>query len=632
MIVPGEEAFRAFLQRRTGFVMPEDRWRFLAPRFLARLGDRGFADVLAFVRYLEHDPRGRTELEEIYNILTVRKTSFFRNPGTFTALGREVLPRLLSGRSSRLPISLWSAGCSTGEEAHSLAMVAEAALGPHEQPYHVLATDIVKEALARGRQASYPEAALQEVPAAYRGYLQRSSGHVTVDERVRRHVEFAVHNLVNDAAPRPATGAWDVIFCRNVLIYFSLEQAREIIERFARVLAPGGALFLGSAEVFFDMEPEYEVVFSGDTFFYRRRAARPHPASAQTPLPIEAPTPAPLEARADPEPATHAAPRWSETRSAPRSSSEIRAASRPSSEASAAPRSSSETRSAPRPSAETRSAPRPSASDTPTRTVRRPPSRGPRGESGRWRRPSDAARPARDAWAVHDAPTARIQGGTGDTPTRAFSRGWPAAGPGPDDGPDGPDGPVDETRADLRLVGALPLDQVLEAERRLEADDREGAARVLRGAITRAPRWARPRVLLARVYLLSGQVDHAARQLETAAEVEPLDPRAHFLLGKLRAEQGDGPRAEEAFRRALYVEPDFVAARVGLARVYEQAGRTDRACKELRTVLRALRAGRVPPDALDGATAPDLQARCEAAVSALGGRLDESGDDLGRLF
>jgi hypothetical protein len=77
-VIPGEEVFRAFLQRRTGFVMPEDRWRFLAPKFLGRLGDRGFSEVGAFVRYLEHDPRGRTELEEIYNILTVRKKLVFR--------------------------------------------------------------------------------------------------------------------------------------------------------------------------------------------------------------------------------------------------------------------------------------------------------------------------------------------------------------------------------------------------------------------------------------------------------------------------------------------------------------------------------------------------------------------------
>ena len=103
MTPEGEAAFRAFLQRRTGFVMPEDRWRFLAPRFLSRLADRGFAGVEPFVRYLEHDPRGRTELEEIFNVLTVRKTSFFRNPGCFLALERDILPRLVAGRHLPVP-------------------------------------------------------------------------------------------------------------------------------------------------------------------------------------------------------------------------------------------------------------------------------------------------------------------------------------------------------------------------------------------------------------------------------------------------------------------------------------------------------------------------------------------------
>ncbi len=614
MIVAGEEAFRAFLQRRTGFVMPEDRWRFLAPRFLGRLGDRGFRDVEAFVRYLEHDPRGRTELEEIYNILTVRKTSFFRNPSTFAALERDVLPPLLRERRAHLPVSIWSAGCSTGEEAYSLAMVASQVLGGGEQGFHVLASDIVKEALTRARQGAYSEASAQEVPASYRRFLRQVGGLSWVDERVREKVEFAAHNLVHDPAPRPATGAWDVIFCRNVLIYFSLEQARQIIERFAHVLAPGGALFLGSAEVFFDMEPDYEVVFWGDTLYDRRRVearASTRPELDLTPLPAD---------------------------------DAVRAARRPSERTPAAPDPGDVpgdvTRAAPRPHVDTPTRPMPRASERfralsdSGRVVRPRTESGRRpslSESGRWRRPSDASRRgASSASSHHDAPTARIQGGTGDTPTRAFSRGWPS-NPALEP-PDG-DGPVDDTRADLRVAGALPHDQVLEAERRLDADDRDGAARALRAAITRAPRWARPRVLLARVYLRAGEVDHAVRQLETAAEVEPLDPRAHYLLGKLRLDQGDAARAEESLRRALYVDPDFLVARWSLARVFEQAGRADRACKELRTVMRGLRNGAARTrDALDGFSTDDLSARCEAAISALGGRLDESGDDLRRLL
>jgi tetratricopeptide (TPR) repeat protein len=252
-------------------------------------------------------------------------------------------------------------------------------------------------------------------------------------------------------------------------------------------------------------------------------------------------------------------------------------------------------------------------------------------ESGRWARPSDPPRSARtplpaDGKSVHDAPTARIQTGSGDTPTRAFPRGWASGVIDADDA-------VDETRADLRITAGLPHDQVLEAERRMEADDRDGAARALAGAITRAPRWARPRVLLARLFLRQGEVDFAVRQLEAAAEVEPLDPRAHYLLGKVRADQKDAARAEESFRRALYLEPDFVVARWGLARVYEQAGRADRACKELRTILRALRSlqGRLSSDALDGFAPDELRVKCESAIASLGGRIDESSEDARRL-
>jgi Tfp pilus assembly protein PilF len=183
---------------------------------------------------------------------------------------------------------------------------------------------------------------------------------------------------------------------------------------------------------------------------------------------------------------------------------------------------------------------------------------------------------------------------------------------------------VDETRADLRGAVALPTEHLVEAERRLAADDAEGAARALRAAITRAPRWSRPRVLLARLYLRMGEHAHALRQLEVATEVEPLDPQAHALLGQARVEAGELARAEESFRRALYLEPDWVTARVGLARVFEAAGRADRACKELRAALRALRAGGVPAGALDDAPPDELRARCEATISALGGRVEEA--------
>lgn len=542
-----ERAFRRFLERATGFVIPEDRWRFLAPRFLDRLDGRGFADVGAYIAYLERDSLGRTEMEEIFEILTVRKTSFFRNPASFDALGQEVLPALARAATSPLPISIWSAGCSTGEEPHSIAMVADAALRPLGRSYYILATDIVKEALATAREGLYPEHALSGVPPDYRHYLEVKGGRVRVRDGVRESVEFAEHNLVHQVLPRSAVGPWDVIFCRNVFIYFGLPQAREVLRRFTNVLAPGGVLFLGHAEVFPEIEQDYEVVFWGDTFYYRKRVdPRVAPVRASS---------APL---ARPKPTL------------PADQQETRVMRRP------------------------RLVPPEPTPARPTK-LRQPPGSpfgDPITESG-----------------------FRVRRGQGDTPTRAFTRG------------DTPRRIETRTIPRFREQPALPRELVVQAEHRLAVGDLEGAGRALRAAVSRAPRWAQPRLLLAEVYMQRGDHEYAARQLETAVEVEPLDARAHHLLGKLRASQGDHPRAEVSLRRALYLEPDFVDARYALAQTYRAQGQRDRACRELRNAIRTLRGGKARDLNRSGErlSAEAFIGQCEREIDQLGGSLEDSG-------
>lgn len=289
----GEQGeLRAFLERRTGFAIPPDRWEFLAPRFLGRLAGRGFDDVSAYVRYLEHDPLGAIELEELFCALTVRKTGFFRNQVCWEALA-GVLPELCRERSPSRPVAMWSAGCATGEETWSMAMVARAVLPPDGPGCYVLGSDIVQEALARAREGSYPAASLEEVPPAYRRFATLVGARAWVRQELREATEFTRHNLVTDPYPRPAGGVWDVVFCRNVLIYFGLPQAREVLERFEAVMAPGGCLFLGHAEVFTDVEPTWEVVFRGETFFYRRRAPELRVLTGRSATPARPPAPLP---------------------------------------------------------------------------------------------------------------------------------------------------------------------------------------------------------------------------------------------------------------------------------------------------------------------------------------------------
>ncbi|MBI3723784.1 tetratricopeptide repeat protein [bacterium] len=279
------QPLRDHLEHVTGFSVPEDRWRSIAPRLLQRIARRGFADTHAYLKHLGEGPFGRHELEELLEVFTIRKTSFFRNPATFDALAREVLPPLFTNRARGAPPpSIWSAGCSTGEEPYSIAMVARALAPSDPRPCYILATDIVEAALTRARRGVYTQDVGTEIPERFRHLLDVGDGRAEVAEAVRSAVEFYAHNLVRDAYPRPASGSWDVIFCRNVIIYFSSETCRRVIATLWNVLAPGGALFLGHSEVLWGLEDRFDVVFADETFYYRkRRTPRPH-------LPRVAPT------------------------------------------------------------------------------------------------------------------------------------------------------------------------------------------------------------------------------------------------------------------------------------------------------------------------------------------------------
>jgi len=519
------EALRRFLERRTGFALPDERWAWLAPRFLDRLEGRGFTRVADYVRYLEEDPLGRAEVDEVIDALTVRKTEFFRNPAVFQALEDLVLPRLLARPAGA---SVWSAGCATGEEPYSIAMVArslardagEPAAG--ESSCYILGTDIVGDALATAREGSYPRAALEGVPERFRRFVHVVGGRAWVREEVRAAVELTMHNLIHDDLPLPASGAWDVISCRNVLIYFGLEQSREVVGRLTEVLAPGGVLFLGHAEVLTGIERDFEVVFHGDAFFYRKRAGRPASRRHRRPG----------------------------TRRLLRPAS--RRLERPAGRADRPP------------------------ADAPTTPA-------PLSGAGRHDVPT-TSRPL-PGGGRHDAPTdafaRRRTSGRGVTPTRAFPRGDTSRFP-PKAGGD------DETRAEGR-PGERRRDALLQAQLRLDGGDEDGAVRILQASVEQDPRWAAPRVLLAEAHLRAGELARAHHQLETATAADPLDRRAHRLLGELKARQGDAAAAELSLRRALYLEPDDVLARAALAEVYRAAGKTTRAQREARNTLRSLR-------------------------------------------
>ena len=217
--------------------------------------------------YLDTLMIGGGALQSLFNTVTVQETSFFRHPEHFELLARDILPSLDH------PVTLWSAACSNGQEAFSLAMLLE------EQGIDgsVIATDLSTAALQRTTTARY---AAREVaglsPGRIARHLTPAGGAWQVNQLLRGRVSTLQHNLL-DAVPNQVR-ACQVIFCRNVLIYFSHEHARAFLDRVADAL-PTASLFLGAAETIWQLSDRFETVRTRDTFSYRRRPDAANPGN-----------------------------------------------------------------------------------------------------------------------------------------------------------------------------------------------------------------------------------------------------------------------------------------------------------------------------------------------------------------
>jgi chemotaxis protein methyltransferase CheR len=196
---------------------------------------------------------GRDELHQLAELVLNHETFFFRNLPHMHALREALLPELHRRKPAGAPIGIWSAGCATGEEAYSLAMIALEALGqPLPRPVEIWATDLSYAALRKARAGVYRGRAIGNLPPELQTrYLRRQGDAYTVAESVRALVRFEFLNLLE---PFPAELCdQDIIFCQNVTIYFQLETCRQLIERFYNCLPNGGLLFLGFSETLWNV-------------------------------------------------------------------------------------------------------------------------------------------------------------------------------------------------------------------------------------------------------------------------------------------------------------------------------------------------------------------------------------------
>lgn len=263
------DRFRLTVQRRLGLRFDDGKLGFLA-QVLRRRADERRQAIPLYLAQLDGSV-SREELRPLARELTVAETFFFRNIEQFRALEKVVFPARAQVRGPR-GLRILSAGCASGDEAYTLAIVANESAQTADCEISIRGIEINPAMLDRAAKGRYTSWALRETPPEMRGrYFQEAGREFCLDARIRTMVTFEERNLVDDDPAFWQPEVFDVVFCRNVLMYFAPETARSVLARLTRSLAPGGYLFLGYAETLRGLSQDFHLRHTHGTFYYQRR-------------------------------------------------------------------------------------------------------------------------------------------------------------------------------------------------------------------------------------------------------------------------------------------------------------------------------------------------------------------------
>ncbi|HWI40622.1 MAG TPA: CheR family methyltransferase [Verrucomicrobiae bacterium] len=263
-----------FVTERYGILVDPSKQRSLSSLLVPRLASLRLASFTEYYTYLKYSPQADRELALLVPMLTNNETYFYREEPQLALLSRQILPQVKKERSDGpcRALRILSAGCSTGEEAYTLALlVIESGLFLWDWDVRVTGVDVDGEALAAAREGVYAGKSFHSLPERYRGrYFLPEGERFRVRDNLRRITSFRQGNLLE--IDEVVEGEkMDVIFCRNVFIYFPLPVVRMVVERFIRLLLPGGWLFLGHSESMSKVSDRFEPVHAGSGIAYRLR-------------------------------------------------------------------------------------------------------------------------------------------------------------------------------------------------------------------------------------------------------------------------------------------------------------------------------------------------------------------------
>lgn len=279
------DRFRTIVACRLGLSFDDAKLGFLAEVLGRRLEAQG-QRCEVYLGQLESAPAARGEVGVLASELTVAETYFFRNPDQFQALAQSALPSRLAALARAGRLGILVAGCASGEEAYSIAITLRDLVPDPSWALSIRAVDVNPTALAKAGRARYSAWSLRETPPeVQRRWFTRDGAEFVLDPSLRRAVVFEERNLSDDDPDLWAPGSYDVVFCRNVMMYLTLDAAQSLMRKMSRALLPGGYLFLGHAETLRGLSQDFHLEHTHGTFYYRRRAPTDLDAARATPAP-----------------------------------------------------------------------------------------------------------------------------------------------------------------------------------------------------------------------------------------------------------------------------------------------------------------------------------------------------------
>ncbi len=250
---------REQIYKRTGLFFADSSKYLIQKRLSPRARQLNFDSFQKYFYFLQYDPRAEAEFDQIYDLVTTNETYFFREPAQLTAFAQEIVPEILSSKNVK-KIRIWSAGCASGEEPYSIAILLSEAGWFQHASFEIFASDLNQQVLAKARRGQYRESAFRstatELKTKY--FTREADGSWRVRDEIRNRVSFGRLNIYDEGRVA-LLGYLDVVFCRNVIIYFDDASKRVVINNFYNRLVDGGYLLLGHSESLISLSTQFKL-------------------------------------------------------------------------------------------------------------------------------------------------------------------------------------------------------------------------------------------------------------------------------------------------------------------------------------------------------------------------------------